>query len=128
MFKMQTGSVLVMALAALSCVACTGCGGIQPPILEQAVTVKGRVAARDGQPISNVALNLQPLETGHAKIVAVRADGAFTIETQPGKYAYYFTPREGEKSIPPQIASVRQASMERTITIADGSDIDIRLP
>ena len=115
-----------ITLAYLS--ACIGCGGIHPPPIDQAVTVKGQVAANNGKPITNVALNLQPLESGHLRTVDVKPDGTFTVETQPGKYAYYFTPKAGAKTVPPQVSKARQASMERVVVVAPGQNVDITLP
>jgi hypothetical protein len=80
-----------------------------------------------GKPVGNVVLNLQPLENGYSKIIPVAADGTFTVETQPGKYAYFFTPKEGTKTVPPEAAKYAQASMERTVQVAASSSLDIDL-
>lgn len=92
----------------------------------QAVSVTGAVTA-SGKPIGNVVLNLQPLENGYSKIIPVKADGTFTVETQPGKYAYFFTPKEGTKTVPAPATNFVQASMERTVQVAAGKSLDIDL-
>ena len=106
--------------------ACVGCGPGQGTPLSEPVNVSGAVTA-DGKPLGNVVLNLQPLENGYAKIIPVKADGKFSVETQPGKYAYYFTPAEKTKAVPPAAANFVQASMDRTVQVASGKPLDINL-
>ncbi len=56
-----------------------------------------------------------------------KADGTFTVETQPGKYAYFFSPKEGTKTLPAPAASYAQATMERTVQVASGQPLAIDL-
>lgn len=103
-----------------------GCGPSQAPMMGADVSASGSVTA-GGKPVGNVVLKLQPLEQGYEKIIPVSADGKFNVQTQPGKYAYYFTPKEGTKALPSAAANYAQASMERTVVVADGKSLDIDL-
>lgn len=108
-------------------IACVvGCGPSQAPSLAEATSVSGKVTS-GGKPVGNVVLNLQPMENGYSKIIPVGADGTFTVETQPGKYAYYFTAKEGTKTVPAAAANYAQASMERTVQVASGQSLEIDL-
>ncbi len=104
----------------------TGCGPSQAPPLGAPVNVSGTVTA-SGKPLGNVVLNLQPLENGYSQTIQVKADGTFTVETQPGKYAYFFSPKEGTKTLPAPAASYAQATMERTVQVASGQPLAIDL-
>lgn len=110
-------SLLVLASSA-------GCGPSQGTPISAPVSVSGTVSA-GGKPVGNVVLNLQPMENGYSKIIPVGADGKFTVETQPGKYAYFFTPKEGTKTVPPAVTNYAQASMERTVQVAADKPLDI---
>ena len=103
-----------------------GCGPSQATPMGADVSVTGTVTA-GGKPVGNVVLNLQPLENGYSKIIPVKADGTFTVETQPGKYAYFFTPKEGTKTVPAPATNFVQASMERTVQVASGQALAIDL-
>lgn len=107
-------------------VCVTGCGPSQAPVIDSPVSVSGTVTA-SGKPVGNVVLNLQPLENGYTKIIPVKADGLFTVETQSGKYAYFFTPKEGTKTLPAPAASYAQPSLERTVQVAAGKQLEIDL-
>lgn len=115
--------ILLIGLLAL-CVA--GCGPSQAPALDTPVSVSGTITS-GGKPVGNVVLNLQPLENGYAKIIPVKADGTFTVETHSGKYAYFFTPKEGTKSLPAPASNYAQANMDRTVQVATGKTLDIDL-
>lgn len=115
-----------LSLLALLALSATGCGPSQAPALDAPVNVTGTLKA-SGSPLGNVVLNLQPLENGYSKIIPVKADGTFSVETQAGKYAYFITPKEGTKTVPPAAANFVQASMERTVQVAAGQALDIDL-
>lgn len=104
-----------------------GCG-MNPPPLAGPVSVTGKVVAGDGKPVGGVAVNLQPLENGYMKTVDVKPDGTFAVETQPGKYAYFFTPKSGTKAVPLQFAKLAEANLERTVNVASGQELVISLP
>ena len=104
-----------------------GCG-MNPPPLAGPVSVTGKVVANDGKPVGGVAVNLQPLENGYMKTVDVKPDGTFEVETHAGKYAYFFTPKTGTKAVPPQVAKLVEANLERTVTVASGQELVINLP
>ena len=104
-----------------------GCG-MNPPPLAGPVKVAGKVVASDGKPVGGASINLQPLENGYMKTVDVKTDGTFEVETHEGKYAYFFTAKAGAKAVPPQVASLAQASLERTVTVASGRELVINLP
>ena len=104
----------------------TGCGG-NPPQLAGPVNVNGRVTS-GGKPVGGVILNLQPLEDGYEKKIEVKTDGTFAVETHAGKYAYYFTPKSGNRKFPTEVASLREANLERTVTVASGQELLVNLP
>lgn len=104
-----------------------GCG-MNPPPLAGPVSVSGKVVESDGKPVGGVVVNLQPLENGYMKAVEVKSDGTFAVETQGGKYAYFFTPKTGAKAVPPQVAKLAEASLDRTVNVAAGQELVIRLP
>ncbi len=110
----------------LAIVSLSGCGPSQAEKIGSEVNVSGTVTA-GGKPVGNVVLKLQPLEQGYEKIIPLAADGKFTVQTQPGKYAYYFVPKEGTKAVPASAASYAQASLERTVVVANGQSLDIDL-
>jgi hypothetical protein len=104
-----------------------GCG-MNPPPLAGPVSVSGKVVESDGQPVGGVVVNLQPLENGYMKAVEVKSDGTFAVETQAGKYAYFFTPKSGTKAVPSQVAKLAEASLDRTVNVAFGQELVISLP
>ena len=104
-----------------------GCG-MSPPPLAGPVSVTGKVVASDGKPVGGVSVNLQPLENGYMKTVDVKPDGTFEVETHTGKYAYFFTPKSGTKAVPPQFAKLKEANLERTVSVASGQELVINLP
>src|SRR5688500_17598389 len=106
--------MLYKQLSVLICVALlVGCGGMNPPKINEPVSVKGKVLNSAGKPVGDVAVNLQPLETGYAKTVEVKPDGTFAVETHAGPYAYFFTPKNGAKNTPKDVANYLQANMDR---------------
>ncbi len=105
----------------------TGCG-MSPPQLAGPVNVNGKVVASDGKPVGGMVVNLQPLEQGYSKAIDVKPDGSFSVETQAGKYAYFFTPKTGSKTVPPQVANFSEAHMERTVVVSAGQELAINLP
>lgn len=104
-----------------------GCG-MNPPPLAGPVSIQGKVIGNDGKPVGGMAVNLHPLENGYLKTVDVKPDGSFAVETQAGKYAYYFTPKTGGKSVPSQVANLKEPNMERTVAVTSGQDLLINLP
>ena len=113
--------VLVLGLMTL-----IGCGGTAPQ-LAGPVSVNGKVSS-GGKPVGGVILNLQPLEDGYEKKIEVKTDGTFAVETHAGKYAYYFTPKSGTSKLPAEVASLKEASLERTVTVASGQELLVNLP
>ncbi len=104
-----------------------GCG-MNPPQLAGPVSANGKVVASDGKAVGSVTLNLQPLEEGYSKTIEVKPDGTFAVETHAGKYAYFFSPKAGTKAVPPQVASLAEANLDRTVSVANGQEIVISLP
>lgn len=109
-------------------VAATGCGGVNPPAVESPVSISGKITATGGKPVGNVILNLQPLENGYAKEVAVKPDGSFTVEATPGTYAYFLTPKRGTKATPSHLAPYVAPSLDRTLVVASEQPANIELP
>jgi len=109
-------------------VVATGCGSMNPPANSEPVKISGQVLGADGKPIGDVTLNLQPLETGFARTIDVASTGSFSVETEPGKYAYFFSPKAKAKTAPPQVADYLQASLDRTVTVVAGQELKVQLP
>jgi hypothetical protein len=106
----------------------TGCQ-YKVAIMNEPVSVSGKLT-KGGQPIGNVTLMLQPLETGHMVPMAVGSDGAFKGTVVPGKYAYYLAPSDsGDTSALIGIdASLQEAKMTRTVTVQPGqSNLSVEL-
>lgn len=101
---------------------------MNPPQLAGPVSVTGKIVASSGKPVGAVSVNLQPLENGYMKTVDVKSDGTFEVETHAGKYAYFFTPKSGTKTVPPQLANLSEANLERTVTVSAGQELVISLP
>ncbi|MCC6511615.1 MAG: carboxypeptidase regulatory-like domain-containing protein [Pirellulaceae bacterium] len=104
-----------------------GCGSAPAPMGES-VSVSGKVSDAAGKPVGDVVINFQPLENGFMRTIPVKADGSFSVETQPGKYAYFFTPKTGSKAVPPAASKYAEASLDRTVDINPGQPLDIKLP
>lgn len=90
-------------------------------IMGEPVSVSGKLT-KDGKPLGNVTLMLQPVETGHMVPMAVGSDGAFKGTVVPGKYAYYLAPSDGgdASALNAIDASLQEAKMTRTITVQPG--------
>jgi hypothetical protein len=90
-------------------------------IMNDPVSVSGKLT-KGGQPVGNVTLMLQPLETGHMVPLAVGSDGSYKGTVVPGKYAYYLAPSDsGDASALSGLdAALQEASMTRTLTIEPG--------
>lgn len=90
-------------------------------IMDEPVSVSGKLT-KDGKPLGNVTLMLQPVETGHMVPMAVGSDGAFKGTVVPGKYAYYLAPSDGgdASALNAIDASLQEAKMTRTITVQPG--------
>lgn len=115
----------LMFLCAATAAVLAGCGS--PGQVPDAVAVQGQVTFADGKPVKDVMLTLQPMETGHPAGMKLGADGTFSGNAVPGKYAYFFTAQEGKaaalKTIPEKY---RSAHMEHTVQISAGA-VQIKL-
>jgi hypothetical protein len=105
-----------------------GCSG-DPGQLDGPVAVTGTLKDASGKPLRDVAVELQPLEVGHLTTIQVGADGSFSGEAIPGKYAYRIVPgakaRTAPKGIPAEFA---EQNMERTYEVGSSTPLDIQLP
>ena len=108
--------LLVLALACVS----IGCQA-NVPLMNTPVDVVGKLT-KAGKPVGNVTLTLQPMETGHVVPMKVGADGSFKGNIVPGKYAYYLSANEdgGESALQGLDGSLKEANMQRTITVQAG--------
>ena len=116
--------LLVLALACVS----IGCQS-KVPLMNTPVDVVGKLT-KAGTPVGNVTLTLQPLETGHMVPMKVGADGSFKGNIVPGKYAYYLSASEdgGESALQGIDASLKEANMQRTVTVQAGqSSLEVNL-
>lgn len=110
----------------LACVV--GCGA-QVEQIAGPIPVKGKATLNGGRAVSGVAITLQPLDKGHPATLEVTADGSFSGQATPGKYAYFIGPSSDRKSkglslIP---AKYQQADMARTVSVAEGQELTIVL-
>jgi len=118
-----------LILLLMVCLFAVGCG-YRAEMLKGPMDITGKVT-KGGQPFGNVVLMLQPLEAGHPAPLEVKADGSFKGSLVPGKYAYYLAPSND----PAQAAAfqgvdaaMKEANMERTVTVKDGqSQLDVAL-
>ncbi|MFN6399790.1 MAG: hypothetical protein ACK449_07825 [Planctomycetota bacterium] len=112
----QRRSFFVMILICLF----TGCQ-YKVAIMGEPVSVSGKLT-KDGKPLGNVTLMLQPVETGHMVPMAVGSDGAFKGTVVPGKYAYYLAASDGgdASALNALDASLQEAKMTRTVTVQPG--------
>lgn len=98
-------------------------------MLSESVNVSGKLT-KSGRPLGNVTLMLQPLEKGHPAPLKVSVDGSFKGSVVPGKYAYFLMPLdEANAAVLNGIdASLKEANMQRTITVQPGqSQLDVTL-
>ncbi len=107
---------IVLVLIACLFVGCQ----YKAPLMSTPVDVSGKLT-KDGKPMGNVTLMLQPLETGHMVPLSVGADGSFKGTIVPGKYAFYLAAKEdGSSNLSGIDNSLMQASMDRTVTVQQG--------
>ncbi|MFN5104746.1 MAG: hypothetical protein ACK5GJ_18295 [Planctomycetota bacterium] len=117
-------SFLVLGLICLF----SGCAP-KVEMLGEPVSVSGKLT-KSGQPLGNVTLMLQPLEKGHPVPLKVGADGSYKGSVVPGKYAYFLMPLdEANAAVLNGVdASLKEANMQRTITVAPGqSSLNVEL-
>ncbi|MFM8262583.1 MAG: hypothetical protein ACKN9S_09920 [Pirellula sp.] len=117
-------SLLVLGLLCLF----SGCA-YKVEMLSEPVSVSGKLS-KSGQPLGNVTLMLQPLERGHPVPLKVGADGSFKGSIIPSKYAYFLMPLdEANAAVLDGVdASLKEANMQRTITVEPGqSSLNVEL-
>jgi len=109
----------LLLLLALTCVS-IGCQS-NVPLMNTPVDVVGKLT-KAGKPVGNLTLTLQPLETGHMVPMKVGADGSFKGNIVPGKYAYFISANEdgGESALQGLDGSLKEANMQRTVTVQAG--------
>jgi hypothetical protein len=104
----------------------SGCGYRDPGKTSDPVEVSGRVT-KDGRPVSDVVLNLQPTGDGTQATLPVKG-GDFRGSITPGKYTYYISEVNGKAkaftSIPEKY---REGSLDRQIEIEKGKSLDLTL-
>lgn len=110
--------LLVLTVA----VVLTGCSpdvSINPAPIEVAFNVK-----RAGKPLTDLALNLQPIAEG-AQSVGMIDKGVAKLFVVPGTYTYYVT--EGKSPIAAKAIpeAFKNGSMDRQIKIESAAAIDI---
>lgn len=104
-----------------------GCGG--PGQLEAPVAFTGSVTDASGKPVKDIAVELQPLESGHPATLQVGTDGTFSGEAVPGKYAYKLVPGAKARTAPKGVpAELMETSMERTYQVGSSTPLEIKLP
>lgn len=124
---MSTLRASLTCLGVLLASLVVGCGG--PGQLEAPVAFTGRVMDASGKPVKDIAVELQPLENGHPATLQVNADGSFSGEAVPGKYAYKLVPGAKARTAPKGIATeLLETSMERTYQVGSSTPLEIKLP
>ena len=106
-----------------------GCGGTTPGANPAAVAVTGNVV-RDGKPVSDVVLNLQPTGPGALPLAVTLKDGKFEAQVNPGKYTWYFSEaskdvKDAKKAFAAIPTSLQEGSMDRQIDVESGKPIEI---
>lgn len=122
---MHTKCSKFVLLTAVCCLAFAGCEQIDVGTNSEPVTVIGKMSG-EGQPLSNVVLNFQPVAGGLPGVVPV-TEGKFVTKLTPGKYAYFLTPSSSAKtevSIPEKL---RQASLDRQIEVS-AATLSLEIP
>lgn len=117
----------LLLLLVLGCVS-IGCQS-KVPLMSTPVDVVGKLT-KAGKPVGNVTLTLQPLETGHMVPMKVGGDGTFKGNIIPGKYTYFLSANEdgGESALQGLDATLKEASMQRTVTVQEGqSSLEVTL-
>jgi hypothetical protein len=104
-----------------------GCGP-KVEMLTDPISISGKLTSA-GAPLGGVTLTLQPLEAGHLLPMQVGADGSFSGQAIPGKYAYFVTAGAADPAAIEKVAAkFREADLGRTVTIsADKPTVDIAL-
>jgi hypothetical protein len=93
------------------------------------VSVKGKVS-QAGQPVGNVAVSFQPLDSGHMKSLPVNSDGTFQGELLGGKYAYSIvasTSSASQQALSKIAPQFLEPNMGRTVEIQAGQELQIVL-
>jgi hypothetical protein len=111
------------------CSMVIGCGGTTPGANPAAVAVTGNVV-RDGKPVSDVVLNLQPTGPGALPLAVTLKDGKFEAQVNPGKYTWYFSEaskdvKDAKKAFAAIPTSLQEGSMDRQIDVESGKPIEI---
>jgi hypothetical protein len=92
------------------------------------VSVAGKLS-QAGQPVGNVAVTFQPLDTGHMKSLPVKPDGTFQGELNTGTYAYSIVASspESQQTLNKLAPQYLEPNLERTITVEAGQELQIVL-
>jgi hypothetical protein len=110
-------------------VAALGCGGSSPGKRGAPVSITGKVS-QAGQPVGNIAVSFQPLDTGHMKSLAVNSDGTFQGELVTGKYAYSIVASsspDSQQALSKVAPQFLEPNLERTVLIEPGQELQIML-
>jgi hypothetical protein len=117
---------LAAVLIAVAGVGALGCSGA-PEMKSAPVSVTGK-ATKAGQPVGNLVVAFQPLDSGHQRSLTVKPDGTFVGELITGNYAYYV-----EKPAKPTAADANalktidakyfEADLHRSVAVESGKEI-----
>jgi hypothetical protein len=119
---MRTIAILV-ALVGLATLGCSG----GPELKSAPVSITGK-ATKAGQPVGNVTVAFQPLDSGHQRSFTMKPDGTFAGELIAGNYAYFVekpakpTPADANalKAIDPKYF---EADLNRSVAVEAGKDL-----
>jgi hypothetical protein len=111
-----------LGMLTAGCLFLTGCGMSATPMGEKKETV-GKVTA-GGKSLSGVKVVLQPTGDGAEAYAVTDKDGGFKTTATPGKYAWYLTPKDNNKSSEGALKSIPEAfktgTLDRTIQVGSG--------
>lgn len=119
-----------VGLCLVTAVLVAGCSG-RPPAAPASVTFSGTVRAADGKPLGNVLVHFHPLVPGFSCATEVAGDGRFTTAAPPGRYAWslrraeQLAAAEADAAIATVPEPFRETDLSRTVTIAEGAQVEI---
>jgi hypothetical protein len=112
---------LVIAAAILTATGCIASSGTVGAF-EQ---FRGQALNRDGTPLTNVLVVLQPTERGYEIELETDGEGRFAGEGVPGEYIYYFADsKRGKTKLPKGFpSSYLEPKLEHLVRVQPNADV-----
>jgi hypothetical protein len=108
--------------------ALAGCGGVSVTPNPDPVAVTGNVTLA-GKPVTDIAVNFQPIEGGLPAVVTVK-DGKFEAQITPGKYTYFVSKAStptGERSLSKVPTPLHQGAMDRVVEVTGPGPVELAM-